>query len=195
MIIWINGAFGSGKTSAAYELHTRLENSAVFDPENFGYFLRKNMPRQAWKSTDDFQDEPLWTEVNFRILLQIAWDYGGTLIVPMTLTNPDYYRAIIGRLRESGADVRHFVLKAPPSVLEKRLSKRLTKDSWAKKQIPRCLNAFKNPLFEGGINTAKMNISQVAEHIARECGLKLKKQRLTAAWLQNHLTLIKHIRI
>ena len=45
MILWINGAFGSGKTTTAYELHRRLKPlSYVYDPENVGYFLRKNEP-------------------------------------------------------------------------------------------------------------------------------------------------------
>jgi adenylylsulfate kinase-like enzyme len=32
MIIWINGAFGSGKTQMAFEINRRLENSYVYDP-------------------------------------------------------------------------------------------------------------------------------------------------------------------
>ncbi|MFC4777768.1 AAA family ATPase [Paenibacillus sp. GCM10023252] len=43
MIIWVNGAFGAGKTQSASELHRRLPNSFVFDPENAGYYIRKNM--------------------------------------------------------------------------------------------------------------------------------------------------------
>ena len=39
MIIWINGAFGSGKTQVAHELKRRLENSFIYDPEQIGYFF------------------------------------------------------------------------------------------------------------------------------------------------------------
>lgn len=53
MIIWINGAFGAGKTQTAYELHKRAEHSFVYDPENVGYFIRKNTPRST--HTSDFQ--------------------------------------------------------------------------------------------------------------------------------------------
>ena len=42
MIIWINGTFGAGKTTAAYELQKRVKNSFVFDPERFGYVLMRN---------------------------------------------------------------------------------------------------------------------------------------------------------
>lgn len=44
MILWINGAFGSGKTQTAYELNKRIPNSFVFDPEETGFFLRSNLP-------------------------------------------------------------------------------------------------------------------------------------------------------
>ena len=36
MVIWLNGAFGAGKTQTAYELHRRLPDSFVYDPENAG---------------------------------------------------------------------------------------------------------------------------------------------------------------
>ena len=42
MILWINGSFGAGKTTVAYELERRLEKAFVYDPENIGYFLRKD---------------------------------------------------------------------------------------------------------------------------------------------------------
>ena len=44
MIIWLNGAFGAGKTQTAYELRRRLPGSYVYDPENAGFFIRDNLP-------------------------------------------------------------------------------------------------------------------------------------------------------
>jgi chloramphenicol 3-O-phosphotransferase len=35
MIIWLNGAFGAGKTQTAFELHSRIPDSYVFDPEYY----------------------------------------------------------------------------------------------------------------------------------------------------------------
>lgn len=60
MIIWVNGAFGSGKTQAAYELHRRIPNSYVYDPENAGYFIRDNLPADVKRG--DFQHYPMWRE-------------------------------------------------------------------------------------------------------------------------------------
>ena len=56
MIIWINGAFGAGKTQTAYELHRRLPGSWVYDPEETGFLLRKTLPSAL--RLDDFQDYP-----------------------------------------------------------------------------------------------------------------------------------------
>ena len=57
MIIWINGSYGSGKTQTAYELQRRLDNSYVYDPENIGYFLDKNLPTGFSKiSQGNFQN-------------------------------------------------------------------------------------------------------------------------------------------
>ena len=33
VIIWINGGFGAGKTTLAQELHRRLPDTVVYDPE------------------------------------------------------------------------------------------------------------------------------------------------------------------
>ncbi len=44
MIIWLNGAFGAGKTQTAYALRRRLPGSYVYDPENIGYCLPHNVP-------------------------------------------------------------------------------------------------------------------------------------------------------
>jgi 2-phosphoglycerate kinase len=44
MIIWINGAFGVGKSHTSAELVRRLDNTFLFDPEKVGFFLRKHLP-------------------------------------------------------------------------------------------------------------------------------------------------------
>lgn len=63
MIIWINGAFGSGKTTCAYELNRRLPDSFVYDPENIGYFIRENIPKKLHEL--DFQNHEQWWGFNY----------------------------------------------------------------------------------------------------------------------------------
>jgi len=172
MVIWLNGAFGSGKTQTAFELNRRIENSFVYDPENVGFMIRKNQPQSLQKP--DFQDEVLWRSVNFELLKQLCAEYDGTVIVPMTLTEPKYYDEIITPLRSIGIDVRHFVLWAEPETLKKRLRSRFEgQNSWAAQQIPRCVDAFENARFEGRIVTDNLTVSKVAEAVASYCGIGL----------------------
>lgn len=46
MIIMINGAFGSGKTTTARNLQKVVPGSMLFDPEEIGYMLRKLIPEE-----------------------------------------------------------------------------------------------------------------------------------------------------
>ncbi|MDQ0779704.1 hypothetical protein QF026_008170 [Streptomyces aurantiacus] len=41
MIVWVNGAFGSGKSTLVDELRPRWPEALVFDPEMVGYVLRE----------------------------------------------------------------------------------------------------------------------------------------------------------
>lgn len=176
LIIWINGAFGIGKTQTAGELYRRLPGSFIYDPENFGFWMRKNEPREL--HTEDFQDEPLWRDVSTAMLSRIAHGFDGIVIVPMTLTTPAYYEEIIGSLRREGLEVIHVQLTATRETLLRRQRSRLDgPDSWAARHIPRCLVAFENPLFENKIPTDGLSIPEVAERVAEICGLTLLPRR------------------
>ena len=70
MIIWINGAFGSGKTSVAEALNTMLDRSMVYDPEAVGQFLWYMFPDEM-KRKVNFQHITLWREFNYKILKHI----------------------------------------------------------------------------------------------------------------------------
>lgn len=172
MIIWINGAFGSGKTQTAYELHRRIPNSYVYDPENIGYFIRKNIPEQT--SRGDFQNYTMWREFNYSMLKYISSEYTGIIIVPMTIVNPQFFNEIIGRLRNDGVPVQHFTLCASKEVLLARLRSRGDgKNSWAAQQIDRCISALPAELFGIHLNTENLSVQNTAEQIASFCGITL----------------------
>lgn len=198
MIIWINGAFGSGKTTAAFELYRRLENSFVYDPENVGYFIRRNAPANF--SQGDFQDFSLWRETNYKMLKMISDGYDGTIIVPMTLVDPGYFAEIVGRLREDGIEVRHFILWASRETILKRLRLRLSSifggDTFAVNSINRCLYSFEHYITEGKIDTNHMSPDSVVMEIAKQCGLSLQIERRPriVRTMQRYWTLLKHIR-
>ena len=180
MIIWINGAFGAGKTTTALELNRRLPNSFVYDPENVGQFIRGNT--NGLFAEGDFQDIPLWREMNYKTLRMIAEKYDGTIIVPMTLVNPDYYREIIGRLITGGVDVRHYILYVTRDEIRHRLKKRsfyfiLRNDDFGLNAIDRCVDAFDNHIKDVKIYTDNMRVDAVVEKIADLAGLRLLTRR------------------
>ena len=190
MIIWLNGAFGAGKTQTAAELHRRIPDSFIYDPENAGFWLRKNEPEPL--RADNFQDEPLWRQVNREMLSSIAARYTGTILVPMTLIEPSYYREILSPLREEGIDVRHFLLYPSLETLRKRLRGRGEgRSSWAWHQAERCYRAFEDPVFENRIPNDSISIAETAERIAASCGLELlpRAGKMEAVWNRLRTTL------
>lgn len=172
MIIWINGAFGSGKSLSSYELHRRLPDSYVYDPENAGYYIRKNLPNDS--NHGDFQDYPMWREFNYSMLRYINETSANIIIVPMTITNLTYFDQIVGRLRRDDITVHHFTLCASREVLLHRLKKRGDRaDSWPAQQINRCMEGLSHEVFQHHLNTDRMRIEDVVEQIASMSGVHL----------------------
>lgn len=195
MIIWLNGAFGSGKTTTAFELHHMLKDSYVYDPEKIGYFLTRYEPKEF--RGDNFQDKPLWRQFNYKMIKNIALNYKGTMIIPMTVVKEEYYHEIISKLRNDGIRIDHYVLGASEDTLIKRGRSRLCfKNSWSVKQIPVCIEAFKNPVFENYIQTDSMSTYEIIETIASKSNLHLKTDNTNKLqkWIRRKKTQIKHIR-
>jgi AAA domain len=121
VIVWINGAFGAGKTTLADELSRRLPDAVLFDPEYVGYIL------QRWVTvpTGDFQDLPSWRELVIATALSLRKHHAATLIVPMTLINDDYLDEILGGLHDRGEEILHVFLDLDPAVLRQRLTERV----------------------------------------------------------------------
>ncbi|MBP3039730.1 AAA family ATPase [Bacillaceae bacterium Marseille-Q3522] len=195
MIIWINGAFGSGKTTCTYELNKRLPNSFVYDPENIGYFIRKNIPKELHES--DFQNHEQWRLFNYKMLKYLSETYDGIIIAPITLVNREYYDEIIGRLIKEDIEVKHYILYAEKKTIEKRLNKRFEwGNSWAKSQIDRCIYEFNHDITEEKIITDNKTVDIIVEEIAEKSGLTLlsDKRGHFKKLLDRSATLIKHIR-
>ncbi len=172
MIIWINGAFGSGKTQTAYELMKRIEKSHVFDAEEAGFYIGKTIPKDL--AIGDFQDYQMWRTFNREMLLHISTNYDGAVIVPMTVTTKEYLEEITEELHHSGNELYHFTLIATHETLFKRLKRRGDKKgSWAFQQIERCVTSFNDEYFKEHIDTNVMTIDQVVEYIADRCGIEL----------------------
>ena len=196
MIVWINGAFGSGKTQTAFELHRRLPESFVYDPENIGYFIGKNTPQSA--RIGDFQDYETWREFNVSHLKYLARAYQGILVVPMTIVNPEYFDEIVGALQRDGVNVEHFALMASKQTLLSRLRSRGDRStSWGAKQIDRCLEGLSSNVFEKHIDTERMTIEQVAQEIAllSKINLAPDKHSKMGKFINRKMVQLKHVRI
>jgi hypothetical protein len=102
VIIWINGAFGAGKTALAEELHRRLPDAVVYDPEDVGLMLWKWM-----RPAGDFQHLPSWRELVVATALSLRRHHAETLIVPMSLIRDGYRAEILGGLADAGEQVLH----------------------------------------------------------------------------------------
>jgi len=174
MILWINGAFGAGKTTAAFELNRRIPGSFVYDPENVGDFIRKNSPQTSILQQGDFQDIPLWRQMNAEMLKLLASSHDGLIIVPMTLVNREYYDEIITAIIDSGIPVKHYILYASKATLINRLDKRGERgESWSRQQIDRCIDAFDTVITDRKIMTDDKSIDDVVSEIARLSNLTL----------------------
>lgn len=90
MLIWINGAFGSGKTQTAFELHRRSPGSHVADPELIGFAIHRMLPAHA---RNDFQNRPQWRSAVVATLADAVAATDDPVLVPMTLVEDIAARA------------------------------------------------------------------------------------------------------
>ena len=118
MIIWLNGTFGAGKTSAATELAGILPDARQFDPEWVGYMLKANL---ADLDFTDFQQLPSWRTLVPVVMAEVAALTGQHLIAVQTVLVESYWRELLAGLRERRLDVLHVLLHADPAVLEQRI--------------------------------------------------------------------------
>ena len=121
VIIWINGGFGAGKTTLAEELHRRLPDAMVYDPEDVGLMLWKWMPPNG-----DFQHLPSWRDLVVATALALRRHHADTLIVPMSLIRDPYRAEILGGLADAGEQVLHVFLETGAGILRERLNARVT---------------------------------------------------------------------
>ena len=117
VIIWLNGGFGAGKTTLAEELHRRLPDALVYNPEDVGIMLWKWMPPGG-----DFQHLPSWRELVVATALCLRRHHADTLIVPMSLIRDAYRAEILGGLDAAGEEVLHVFLELDADVLRARSS-------------------------------------------------------------------------
>ena len=145
MIIWINGAFGAGKTSVSELLVQRIANARIFDPEDIGYIIQKTFPeaRQI-----DYQDLPMWRRLVIQFIIDANAQFSSTLIIPMTLVVPAYIGEIFSGIANNNLKFGHFFLETSLEELHRRIMNQVVIKSdsvrdnevrqWRLAQIDRC---------------------------------------------------------
>jgi len=118
VIVWLNGAFGAGKTTTAAELLTLIPGARVFDPETVGYMLMANL---ADRPVSDFQHWPAWRTLVVAAAAELARYTGQRLIAPQTVLTRPYLREIVNSLQAAGLPVFHVVLDAQEAALRSRI--------------------------------------------------------------------------
>ncbi|MFD5748788.1 NUDIX domain-containing protein [Streptomyces sp. NPDC127033] len=124
MIVWINGAFGVGKTSTARELIDLIPNCTLYDPEPIAGELTRLLPQKKLAEVSDFQDLPIWRRLVVDTAAALLAEVGGALVVPMTLLRQEYRDEIFGGLAARRIAVRHVLLSTDETILRARIAAR-----------------------------------------------------------------------
>ncbi|WP_327270746.1 NUDIX domain-containing protein [Streptomyces sp. NBC_01218] len=124
MIVWVNGAFGAGKTSAARELLDLIPNSTLYDPGLTGAELRRLLPPKRLAEVTDFQDLPIWRRLVVDTAAALLAEVPGTLVVPMTLLRQEYRDEIFGGLAARRISVHHVLVSPGETILRQRIAAR-----------------------------------------------------------------------
>ena len=128
VILWINGAFGAGKTTVAKEVVARLPDARLCDPERIGFVIRQTL----WRGVD-YQDVELWRRLVRSRVARVG--RRGIAVVPMTVVSPEVFDEVT-------ANARVFVLTASRSTLEGRIAGSSVAPEWRTNNLNRCLAAF-----------------------------------------------------
>ncbi|GGW95540.1 NUDIX hydrolase [Streptomyces noursei] len=124
MIVWLNGTFGAGKTTAAQELLDLLPGSTLYDPELLGSGLRLMLPAKRFEEVDDYQDLPSWRRMVVDTAAALLTEVPGPLVTPMTLLRQEYRDEIFGSLAARRIPVRHVLIHAEETILRERIEHR-----------------------------------------------------------------------
>jgi hypothetical protein len=118
-ILWLNGAFGAGKSTTAIHIAAADPSWHLFDPEWVGYMLRANLHGHM---PADFQDLPAWRTLVPRVAHEVASATGSDLLAVQTVLNEAYWRQIRSGMSSLGLGVFHVVLDVGETELRERIA-------------------------------------------------------------------------
>ncbi|WP_280227275.1 AAA family ATPase [Nocardia farcinica] len=117
--MWLNGPFGSGKTTTAEELVASTPGWRLFDPEFVGFMLRAQL---ADSGVTDFQQLPSWRRLTPIVADEIATATGENLVIVQTVLNQQYWEELADGLRALGHALHLVLVEADERTLRRRIS-------------------------------------------------------------------------
>ena len=141
MMIWINGTFGVGKSTAGTALVDALPALRLFDPETVGYMLAHSLKDQAFT---DFQDLPAWRTLVPAVAVEIRRHTGQELVAVQTVMRQEYWAELTATFNDLGEQIFHVVLDADGATLRKRIENdqlELTGRQWRLDHVSRYAEA------------------------------------------------------
>lgn len=176
MILWINGPFGSGKTTLANNIKSKVPNSILFDPEEIGGLIHKIVPGAKSK---EFQEYDVWSDLVIRGIRGLKEEFNLPIIVPMTLVDPKNNDKIFNGLSCEEIEFRHIFLEIDENTLSERIKNQIihsadkTKDEWIRNwrldRIEKCISAKarmpSNTIF---LNSGKLNSDELLKAVLDE---------------------------
>lgn len=118
MILWINGTFGVGKTTASARLADSLHNFRQFDPESVGYMLANSLGDVP---VNDFQEYPAWRRLVPVVADEIVSATAQHLVAAQSVLVEDYWLELREGLVGLGHEVFHVVLDVDSDSLHARI--------------------------------------------------------------------------
>jgi len=167
MVVFVNGAFGVGKTAVSRLIVRGLPGAVLYDPEPVGVLLQK-FRAFARRPVEDFQDLPAWRRATVRGI-RLARALRQVVVVPMAFSNPAYLREVREGVRRFDGEVLHFCLVAPLPVVLERLARRSLGTpadmEWQRTRAAECCAAHEGEEFREQIPTGGIDASQVAARV------------------------------
>lgn len=168
-VVWLNGTFGVGKSSAARKLADTRADAHVFEPEWIGYLL-KCLPASPARR-QDYQQLRLWRSLTRWSLLLLSRARHGVLIVPMTMVEPQPRGETIDALRRAGITVIEVVLTASQNRIAARMDARgSSPGNWGLRQFTRCTARLQHILEHDQatkVHTDDLDLDEVVEIVAQ----------------------------
>lgn len=141
VIIWLNGAYGVGKTAVAEELLQFLPGSTLYDPGPVEAGLRELLPKERLARISGVHELPSWRRLVVDTAVALLTEVPGPLVTPVSLLRQEHRDEVFGALAARRVELRHFLLDADETILRARIDQLAATEgesarNWYLRQLP-----------------------------------------------------------